>query len=62
MICDCRRKDYEKEPERPMIRNEYRTIQKSDPHKTDWNDLDLQRDSFMFHEIPDVWPQLGMIQ
>ena len=52
---------YEEGPERPMLSNKNSTVKQCKPKGCDCYNLYPQRNSFMFHEVIDVWAKFRMI-
>ena len=59
--CDCRCQKDEEEAEGPVLGHEDGAVQEGEPDHGDRNDLDLQRDGLMDHEIPDIWSKSRMV-
>ena len=56
----CCHKD-EEEAEGPVLGHEDGTVQEGEPDHCDRNDLDLQRDGLMYHEVLDIWPKSRVV-
>ncbi len=59
--CDCRCQKDEEEAEGPVLGHEDGAVQEGEPDHGDRNDLDLQRDGLMGHEVPDIWSKSRMV-
>ena len=59
--CDCRCQKDEEEAEGPVLGYEDGAVQEGKPDHGDRNDLDLQRDGLMDHEVPDIWSKSRMV-
>lgn len=58
---DCRCQKDEEEAEGPVFGHEDGAVQEGEPDHGDRNDLDLQRDGLMDHEVPDIWSKSRMV-
>ena len=56
----CCQKD-EEEAEGPVLGHEDGAVQEGEPDHGDRNDLDLQRDGLMYHEVLDIWPKSRVV-
>ena len=59
--CDCCCQKDEEEAEGPVLSHEDGAVQEGKPDHGDRNDLDLQRDGLMDHEVPDIWSKSRMV-
>ena len=55
-------KGYEEKTEKPVLSDEYRTIQKGQPDHAYCDYLYLKRYGLIFHEIADIRAELRMVQ
>lgn len=58
----CDSESYEEKAESPMLGDKDSAVEKGYPDHADREDLDLQGDGFMHHEIADVRTELRMVQ
>ena len=58
---DCRCQKDEEEAEGPVLGHEDGAVQEGEPDHGDRNDLDLQRDGLMGHEVPDIWSKSRVV-
>lgn len=54
--------DYEEKAQCPMIGDKDGTVEECQPYHADGQDLDSHRDSLVKHEVPDVRPEVRMLQ